>query len=307
MPLFKTAEELMGVAQDRVLRGDFGTARTRYLEASRKFADQGNVPMANLASAYATLMGLGIPNPRRAEYGAVAQALAPFGGMPFKVGPVEVPASTLTQEARLLSEGCDLLDSPVETPAQWAALAPRFQNLSMAYRQLGNQNLSLTQVFGHGSVSASKMAPFMAAMAEEAMGQAVLLERPKEAAEHFENARNWWTQAGEPEKAQAAASRVGLYGKSAKCWFCGREVTGEGVQYIVRNAEMGPWTTSATGLGLPSVDPSRSAVYACKGCASTVDGIADERARQRAEEVEAKLEQEIAQLRREMEAIRMPR
>ncbi len=300
MPLFKSPEQLMDLGQDQFLRGDFSAARGRFQEAARKFAETGNAQGAQIAQAYASLASLGVSDPGPEQYASAAQSLAPLGGLSMKLGPTQVPASSLAQETRILYETKTLLSVRPGSPQQYAEMAQRFQALSLEYRQLGSQNLLLPELFNRSSVSPVVMAPYMAAMAEEAMGEAVVLDHPQEAAEHNQNARNWWTQANELGKAQEAAARAQLYGRSARCWICGREVTGEGVQFVTRPAAIGPWTNAGTGGGMGSADPSRSVLYTCKGCASLIDAVADRYAQERAHEVEVKLEAEIEQLRRQV-------
>jgi hypothetical protein len=296
MPLLKTADDLMELGHDRVLRGDFRTAQDRYADAARKYSKDGNMPAATLASAYADLARLG-QNPAPGDYRTAANSLAQLGGLPMKLGPRQIPASVLAREAGLLAEDKETLSIRPATPAEHDALAKRFQALSMGYRQLGNQTLILPEIFQRESTSTTMKAPFFAALAEEEMGESLIGQDPKRAAEHNQNARNWWMQAGNTERAQAAAARVNQYGHSVKCWFCGREVTGEGIQFVALPGEMGPWSSSSQGSGLASADLTRGSVYACKGCASTVDKVADERALQRSKEVEDRLNAKIEQLR----------
>jgi hypothetical protein len=297
MPLLKTADELMELGHDRVLRGDFSAAADRYSDAARKYSKDGNMAAAAVAGAYAGLTRLG-GNPGPGEYRAVAASLAPLGGLPMKLGPRQIPASVLTHEANLLAEERECMSVRPGAPVEHDALAKRFQALSMAYRQMGNQTLILPEIFQHESVSTATKAPLLAALAEEEMGESLIGQDPKRAAEHNQNARNWWMQAGNAERAQAAAARVNQYGHSVKCWFCGREVTGEGIQFVALPGEMGPWSSSTQGSGLQSTDLTRGAVYACKGCSSVVDRMADERAIQRSKEVEDRLNAQIEALRR---------
>jgi hypothetical protein len=305
VPLFKTPDQLMALGQDLMLRGDFSSSKNKYEDAAEKYRVAGNPQMAVVAHAYAQLMALGAAAPGVTEYAAAAQALSPLGDYPLKLGPRQVPASTLAREAGLLAEQSSLAKSTPHTPADWSDVARRNQALSMEFRQLGNQNLLLPELFRHETMNPAQLAPSAAARAEEAMGEAVVLDHPKEAAEHNENARNWWAQAGDLMRAQEAANRVQLYGRSARCWFCGREVTGEGVQYVLFASDIGPWSSVDSGAGLGSVDPSRGSILACRGCASAIDRIADQHAIERAKEVEVKLEAEIQRL--EEQIRRIPR
>jgi hypothetical protein len=298
MPLLKTADQLMEQGQDRLLRGDFRSAQDRFSDAAGKYSKDGNLQGAVVAKAYASLMAIGAGASVSMTYRNAAAALGPLGDMPMKLGPRQVPASYLAREASLLAEEMELLGSRPENAAGHAVISQRLQALSLAYRQLGTATLILPETFTHESISPSQKAPAMAALSEEEMGESLVATDPKRAAEHNQNARNWWVQAGDPVRAQAAAGRVDRYGRSVKCWFCGREVTGEGLQFVQLPGDIGPWSTASSGSALESTNAASNTVYACRGCQSVVDKVADKWAVQRSAEVEARLNEKIEQLRR---------
>jgi hypothetical protein len=298
--LFKSADEEMGLGNDRVLRGEFPQAVDRYQEAAKKYAKMGNLSAATVANAYLALARLGVTGRSAAGLQAAANAVAPLGGMALKLGPREWPASSLAREAQLLAEEETLQGQTPQDPTAHAALAQRFQALSLAYRQMGNVVLVIPETFWHTTESASLKAPYMAALSEEEMGESLVSTDPKRAAEHNQNARNWWMQAGKPDRAEGAEQRGARYGRAVRCWFCGREVTGEGVQFVSLSSEMGAWNSADRGSALPSVNLPANSVYVCKGCQSTVDKVADERATQRANEVRVELQAQIDELKRRM-------
>ncbi len=55
---------------------------------------------------------------------------------------------------------------------------------------------------------------------------------------------------------------------------------------------------------LPSFDPQTGNVYACKGCHGAVHHLADQLATERAAEVQAKLQPQIDELKKQVQAIR---
>lgn len=290
----------MALGNDRILRGEFLQAVERFQEAARKYGKVGNVPAATVAIAYVSLSRLGVSGRNAAGLQAAAAAVAPLGGMPLKLGPRDWPASSLAREAQLLAEEETLTAQTPPDPGGHAVLAKNLQALSMAFRQLGNSVLVIPETFWHASESAAVKVPSLAALAEEEMGESLISTDPKRAAEHNQNARNWWMQAGRPDRAQSAELRGSRYGRAVRCWFCGREVTGEGVQFVPLPSDMGAWNSVGSGSALPSVDAPANAVYACRGCQSTIDKVADGRATQRANEVKVALEAQIEDLRRRM-------
>ncbi len=300
MPLFKSPEDLMQEANDRLLRGDFVAAQRAFMSAAEGFAKRGQSGPGGpgqFAQAYAVLMGLSTPNPGAQDYQRVVESLAALGPAALKLGPRTVPAQEVRHEAELAREEQDILASAPGTPEAHQQVGTRLQALSLAYRQLGNQVLVLPELFRRGAVPASSKAPVLAALAEEELGEAEVSRNPKRAAEHNQNARNWWLQVGESTRAEAASLRVQRYGRAVKCWFCGREVAGEGINFRPLSSDVVGFPVASEPSALPDRDDSRSVVFACRPCASSVERLADERAKAATKEIEERVNRMLTQMR----------
>ena len=306
MPLLKTAPEIFAQAHNLVQRGDFGGALARYGEAANKFSKLGDAQSAALANAYAATMAIhhGVNNP--ATYRAATQALQAVGDAPLKIGLREVDASHFASEATLLAEELEWLAFEPLGADQFRQKAQALQTLSMKFRtQIGDQVLILPELFRHGTVRGTQKALPLAAYAEQALGEALVGTDPKAAAEHYQSARLWWVQAGNQGLAEAAAARVRGYGRSARCWFCGREVTGEGVHFLSIPSNLTELLTRGTGDGvLASANASQNTVYACRGCHGAIHSLADQIAVQRMQELEARVGAQLQALRQEIAAVR---
>lgn len=300
MPLFKSPDDLMQEGQDRLLRGDFPGAQRSFLSASQGFAKRGQSGpggAGQVANAYAVLMGLAVPNPTAQDYQRVVEALTPLGPASLKLGPRTVPAQDVRHEAELARDEQAILSSGPATVEAHQQAGARLQALSLAYRQLGNQVLVLPELFRRGAVPASTKAPVLAALAEEELGESEVARNPKRAAEHNQNARNWWLQVGETARADAASQRVARYGKAVKCWFCGREVAGDGINFRQLPSDLTGFPLPGEGGALPDSDPPHNVVFACRPCSSTVERLADEKARARAKEIEDRVNRMLTQMR----------
>ena len=297
MPLFKTPDDLLQEGNDRLLRGDFPGAQRSFQSASDGFSKKGMGPAAQYARALSVVMGLSSPNPSAADYQAVVEALLPLGELPIKLGPRTIAASQLRHEADLLREERSVLASAPSTPEAHQAAGARLQALSLAYREMGNQVLHLPELFQRGTVAASSKAPVLAALAEEELGEASVAQDPKRAAEHNQNARNWWLQVGEAARAQAATERVQRYGRAVKCWFCGREVAGEGINFRSLPSDVTGFPASQEAGALAECDPQGGVVYACRPCGSAVERLADEKAQARAKEIEVRVNRMLESMR----------
>lgn len=302
MPLFKSSDQLLSAGTDLLLRKDTLGAWKRFLDAREKFTKEGNGSAAQLAGAYATVVKLGIPPVSVADYAAALGALGALGSAELRLGVRDVSASSLAAEVRAEAENIDLGAMRPTSPEMHAEMARRYQALSISYRQMANSNLVLPELFRGQTILASSRAPQMAALAEEHMGEAVVNRNPKEAASHYQNARNWWLQAGDASQAQSAAGTVSRYGRSVRCWFCGDEVAGEGVQFLGIPTDLSTYVPDPNAeSSLPRHEPTTGSVFACRPCGTAIDNIADIRARQRAGEVETRLQAQIEDLRRRIQ------
>jgi len=306
LPLFKTPVEILAQGHDLVLRGDFVQARERFSEASTKFTKQRDMMGANLASVYAAVMavGQGISNPQ--AYRTASQSLLTLGPYMFKVGLREVPAQQLALELDLLAAELEVTSMAPSDPQQFGEKAKALQELAMRFRaQLAGQVLVIPELFTKTVVvGEAKAAPLMA-QAEEAIGESLILQDPKAAAEHYQSARLWWIQAGRLDQADAASTHMKEYGRAAKCWFCGREVSGEGIHFVAMPSELTDLVKQrGQGSALPTFDAATNSVYACKGCYGAVFQLADAIAVKRTGELEAKVQKQIDEIKSQISQIK---
>ncbi len=303
MPLFKTATEVFDQANDLLLRGDFGSALNKYNDAIRKFQKVGDQNGILLASAYASVMGLAQNAGNPAAYRAAAQALRSLGDTPIKLGLRESTASAVAHEADILASELEWTTLHPTSVAQYQQKAQALRQVATAIRtDIGGNVLVLPELFRQGSVTGESHALALAAQSEEALAESLLSTDPKGAAEHYQTARLWWSQAGNAGAADAAASHVNQYGKSVKCWFCGREVTGEGIHFVAIPSNLTDLVKAADKDSvLPTFDPQTSNVYACKGCHGAVFLLADGLAMKRTAELDAKIQPQIEDLKRQIQ------
>ncbi len=306
MPLFKTATEVFDQANDYLLRGDFASALNKYNDAIRKFQKTGDQNGILLATAYASVMNLAQAPDNPTAYRAAAQALRALGDQPMKLGLRESTASAVAHEAEILASAKEWVGLAPTSTAQYQQKADALRQVATALRSdIGSNILVLPELFKQGSHTGESHALVLAALSEEAIAESLLATDPKAAAEHYQTARLWWSQAGESGQADAAAAHVAQYGKSAKCWFCGREVAGENIHFVPMPSDLTDLVKAADKDSvLPTYDPQTGNVYACKGCHGAVLHLADALATQRAAAVEAKLQPQIDELKRQVQAVK---
>ena len=306
MPLFKTASEVFDQANDYLLRGDFASALNKYNDAIRKFQKVGDANGIMLATAYASVMNLAQDAGNPAAYRSAALALHALGDAPVKLGLRESTANAVAHEAEILASAAEWTSLAPTSTAQYQQKAQALRQVATAIRtDIGGNVLVLPELFKQGSVTGESRALALAAMSEEAMAESLLASDPKAAAEHYQTARLWWSQAGDAAQADTAAAHVAQYGKSAKCWFCGREVSGENIHFVPMPSDLTDLVKAADKDSvLPTYDPQTGNVYACKGCHGAVHHLADALATQRMNELDAKIQPQIQSLKDDIRAIK---
>jgi hypothetical protein len=223
----------------------------------------------------------------------------------MKLGVRESTAEQLAREAELLASEIELTAYHPASVDQYRQKAQSLRDLATAFRSdIGNQVLVLPELFRQGSLNGELKALPLAAQSEEAMAESLISSDPKAAAEHYQTARLWWFQAGYSGQADQALSRVQQYGRAARCWFCGRDVAGEGVHYVPMPSELTELVRNAAkDSPLPSYDAASGSVYACKGCYGAVYRLADGIASKRVAEMEARVQAQIEDLKRQVASL----
>ena len=303
-PIFKDGSATLEQGLDLARRRDFDRARAKFQDASKKLSKEGSILYVNLANAYAELFSIGVRNENPEALMALSAFLrSTLGTTELRPGPRGIAASDLANQLELTARDKSLtaaLQAPSSDPT---ALAQALQSLAGAYGQLGPQVLFLPELFSQQAIPANSRFPVLMALSFETLGGAVQATNPLAAAEHFQTAQQYWTQAGNEARAASTGAQVSQLALQARCWICGREGTGHGVQFVSLPIDQDVAGLKGTeGSPLPSVDVSGRNVYVCKGCYSAIWGLADRIAFQRAGEVEARLLAEIRALEQRMQS-----
>lgn len=305
-PLFKSGSDVMDQALDLARRRDYARARQKFEEAAEKLAKEGSILNVDLARAYGELMRYPSQGGDPAYLSRLAQYLrASLGTTELRPGPRGIRASDLAAQLELAAGESQALAQVQGGGGDRAALAQSLQNLANGYRALGSQVLFLPELFHQQAIPADSRFPALMAISFETLGGSLQATDPMAAAEHFQTAQQYWAQAGDQARSEASARQVESLAFRARCWFCGREGVGHGIQFVSL-----PIDQDVTGLKgidsspLPAVDGSGRRVFACKGCSSALRLMADAIAAQRAYEVELRLNARIQALEQQLQSNR---
>jgi hypothetical protein len=294
-PIFKDGNATLEQGLDFARRREFDRATAKFQDAARKLSKEGSILYVNLANAYADLFSIGVRNENPQALMALGSFLrGTLGTTEMRPGPRGISASDLAAQLELTARDKSLTAALQAPSADPGGLAQALQALANDYSRLGGQVLFLPELFAQQAIPAnSRVAPLMA-LSFETLGGSVQATNPLAAAEHFQTAQQYWVQAGNEARAQSVGARVGQLALQAKCWLCGREGTGHGIQFVSLPIDQDVSGLKGTEASpLPSLDTSGRNVYVCKGCYSAAWGLADRIAFQRSSEVEARLLAEI--------------
>lgn len=304
--LFKDGSATLEQGLDFARRREFNRAREKFTDASRKLAKEGRILEANLAKAYAELLSPEVVNGHSSTLIALSSFLrSSLGGTELRLGARGISAPELATQLELTAREAQLSALVQSGPSNPEGLAQALQALAADYSRLGNQVLYLPELFEQRATTADVKVPGLMALSFETLGTALQATDPLTAAERFQTAQHYWTQANDVNRAQEMATRAGHLAIQAKCWFCGREGRGFGIQFASL-----PLDQDVMGLKgmesspLPSLDPSGRKVYVCKGCYSALNGLADRIAVQRASEVGQQLLAEMRAMERRLQSPR---
>jgi tetratricopeptide (TPR) repeat protein len=300
--MFKSSSRLFDDANDLFKQGNFARAQGRYEDAAAKFQKEGDQQSARLAGAYAAFVSLATLGPNPSAYMAAAESLQQLGNVSLKLGVREFPAPALATEVALVAAELSALMMPRGSVTEQTFRAQKLKEVGIAFQtRIGGNVIVVKELFQKESTTGFLQAFQMFALSEEMQGEAAVFSDPKTAGEHYQQASLYWNQAHLADAANAALAHSREYQRSAKCWFCGREVTGQGISFFPLPSQLTLALTKGESASvLPTFDPGTNQVFACRGCNTTINALADSWALKRASEVYVKLEAEIEAIREQL-------
>jgi hypothetical protein len=305
-PLFKDGPQLLERGVDLARRRNFVDAASVFADAARKFQKAGDHQGTALAQAYGQLMHSRPSASNALHLRSLADLLDRLGPAALQPGARPIEAARLAQQVRLAAAELELQAAESRGSLSPSDLAAHYQSLAQSFMELGEEPLYLEELFEGRSVSGTSRVALFSARAEEAIGRSLQQSDPAEAAQHFQSATLWWQQAGEVDRAGAASVQVARLSTRARCWFCGREGAGLGIQLATLPIDV-PLSGLVANTGpLPSVEISGRHVYTCSACHSAIRMLADSIAVRHVHDLELRVHAQIEDVRRQLAAHRHP-
>jgi hypothetical protein len=223
--------------------------------------------------------------------------------------PYKVKASEIAEETKILAEEACLPQINLEKLNEYPSeLSNKFEELAVAYLTLQRENLVLSdllKITGTTQVLAYKYMGFSRLL----KGSAEEKRDPAKAVEHYAEAMGYFGQAMLQDHKSYLEHRCAQLSNVAKCWFCGRDIQGEGIHYVYMQTILTPYLKEKFGAESP---PSLKEfdIVACLACYEAIRIAADliarvyyEKAMAALREAEERLYRAITALERRLAAV----
>ena len=125
-----------------------------------------------------------------------------------------------------------------------------------------------------------KRAYYLLGLASLIQANSVADVDPKKSVSLLSEAATYLEMAGTERMSVFPVTRTKLenWSKVGQCWFCGREMQGHGIHYVLLRASVSQYTRQKYGSSTPATIEGNM-VVACNSCASSIRNVADDVAR----------------------------
>jgi hypothetical protein len=290
-PLERAREEFENGYRKGLNLSDWNTAFSCFNSAYEIYSKVGDQANAGVAWALAAI-SRALVDPQRIENWNSASASLKASG----IAEINV---TQTVSTEILAQECSLKASELKARIEGVPVerAGKLEEVAKGYLSLGGRSLLIPLLLGKQQVTAQVTAHRLIAEAARLRGDEVIDLDPKHASDFYRMAAIHMKTAGDIESFQYLSGQADDFSTTARCYFCGREVPGKEVNFVLMKANLTRFLEKQNASQvLSSISTNR--VIACKGCHSAITIAADEIAKRYFD----KLEAELIEFRRVVEA-----
>lgn len=247
-----------------------------FSEAAKHYAAVGDAQSAAKAHALAALFYA--LSTRSAEaWQMCSQAMGQIPNVSLNVG-FNLDSTSVAQQASVLSSDIvtvQALDGNSKDVSRVAAV----RNLAQKYMELIGNDLSVWKLLGQ-EMDPQRRAYYLLGLSSLIEGNSVAETDPKKSVALLSEAATNFELAGtDPMGVSSGASaKLESLSKFGECWFCGREMQGQGFHFVLLPATVSPYTRAKFGSATPHTIEG-NAVVACESCSSSIRFVSDEVAR----------------------------
>ena len=264
---FKDGDELFNAALEEINRKEYDKASKTLAKALDKKSGK-----ADLIKVYIAFIDVGKDLNNPGYYDALKNALSGLGADSFRFGLSDFDKAALITECEAMSKCISARSSgPDNSEARGKAELEAAQNLMAA---VGENTLRINEYYSGNNITGTRMATGLMAEANECLAQSAFWTDPQKAAEFQQQAYNYRRQNGESGESNLA--KMQQYSKACTCWFCGRQVVGEGLHFYAIPADPSPQQIDTDSKELQHSISEGHDLYVCRACYTGFSKRADE-------------------------------
>ncbi|MCL2141574.1 MAG: hypothetical protein FWH46_01655 [Methanimicrococcus sp.] len=270
MGFFKTAAEEFEQGNKYIKMKEYSKARAAFEKAISKKTKEYEV-----AQVMITLLNLQ-ENNKASTYASTAAFLQQKGELEVTFGFSAIKCSNLAIECMAKAAELNALEMPSNNSQELKARAEALFTAAIKYQsEIGMNTLIIPEVYTTVKITGIHKASYLMATGNEDMAESVAMEDPKRAAEYLLTALNYRRQLDDINAEGKIQEKIKLYSKSAACWICGREATGETIHFVSMPTEVTSFQSKSKSTSpLPSINNNAS-IYVCKACYLAISKRAD--------------------------------
>ncbi len=295
--LFKNGDELYEDSKELIKRGEFAKARSSLVKSIEK--DGGIDDVAAVQIALIDLSG------RLADVRSYQNLLDSLNKLTsastVEFGLDNIDVEALKAECALTIRKMQLLSTSGDGSALMEK-GEKLEKLAQDYQAtIGSNSLIVLSLFKKDtSVTGNTEFFNLMAVAYETKADAVVFDKPAQAAEYQQIAAGYRQQNG--QSTEENMRKVRSYSLTCTCWICGRIATGEGIHFFTAPADVSPGLEDKAMTAAKTREDSKH-IYICRACYTAISNRSDEiskgyydQAMMQMQAMEARLQAEIAAL-----------
>ncbi len=304
--LFKNGDELYEDSKELIKRGEFAKARSSLVKSIEK--DGGVDDVAAVQIALIDLSG------RLADVRSYQNLLDSLNKLTsastVEFGLDNIDVEALKAECALTIRKMQLLSTSGDGSALMEK-GEKLEKLAQDYQAtIGSNSLIVLSLFKKDtSVTGNTEFFNLMAVAYETKADAVVFDKPAQAAEYQQIAAGYRQQNG--QSTEENMRKVRSYSLTCTCWICGRIATGEGIHFFTAPADVSPGLEDKAMTAAKTREDSKH-IYICRACYTAISNRSDEiskgyydQAMMQMQAMEARLQAEIAALQSQIAFARM--
>jgi len=286
-------------------------ASQHFSEASKQYSIIGDSRKSSEAYALATLF-YALSTRTDQAWQACSQAMKQIPDSQLNVG-FTVNSADIAQQASVMSYDVSttrVLDGNSKDVSRVSAV----RDLAQKYMELVGGDLALWRLLKQ-PIDPQRRAFYLLGLASLIEANSLAESDPKRSVALLSEAATNLELAGTDPMSISPGTSAKLenLGKFGKCWFCGREMQGQGFHYVLLPATVTQYTRQLYGTSTPH-NLEENTVVACESCSSSIRNVADqvansyyEKALAEIRATEERLNAKIEALKRQIHAVRTSR